>query len=411
MRCLARAKSFRLRTSALGICCATPLIAILLCGTLWAAPPQNSKKDPDRPTLPYGMLSPSREDLFIYDSKAEPVATVSGPLWVANRTGWELIRKYFPTLGTISEETAKKVHPGDPMDARFFGRVANEDVSLSPMPLLCMIWSLAENQVSGPLKNLRDELAPAMVLEDYSTWKSDQLRKAVEVLTEPGKTGKAVKYRRPKPRLSFQQALQLYAMTLVLAGVEPQWPGPDKTNAPAPNMADFANRLRRQLPLQIPDGGGASFFLYSPGTLGQPLAKGEFEERADVVAIKRQGTTYEVEQFPVYLTNDQKKWNPSWIELKDEMKDTTLITRKWEWDWTRFDGPYLWFQPDQLNGEVLYRAVVKFQQDQIVIEAERQIERRGAVKKAERPRDYDPAKMTPFMPGVDEVAVAAAVPR
>ncbi len=129
-----------------------------------------------------------------------------------------------------------------------------------------------------------------------------------------------------------------------------------------------------------------------------------------MVTIKGHGTTYEVEQFPVYLTNDQKKWNPSWIEPKDEIKDTTLIARKWEWDWTRFDGPYLWFQPDQLNGEVLYRAVVKFQQDQIVIEAERHIERRRAVKKAERPHDYDPAKMTPFMPGVDEVAVAA-VPR
>jgi hypothetical protein len=78
--------------------------------------------------------------------------------------------------------------------------------------------------------------------------------------------------------------------------------------------------------------------------------------------------------------------------------------RKWEWDWTRFDGPYLWCQPDQPNGEVLYRAAVKFQRDKIVIEAERHIERRGAVKKAERPRHYDPTKMTPFVPGVDEAA-------
>ncbi len=239
------------------ISCVTLLALALLCCSLWAAPPQKPKKDPDRPVLPYSMLSSSREDLFIYDSKAQPVATVSGALWVANRTGWELIRKYFPTLGTISEGMGTRLHPGDPTDARFFGRVANEDVSLSPMPLLCIIWSLDENQVSGPLKNLRDELAAAMVLEDYSTWKPDQLWKAVEVLTEPAKTDKAVKYRRPKPRLSFQQALRLYAMTLVLAGVEPQWPGPDKTNAPAPNMADFANRLRHQLPLQIPDGGGA----------------------------------------------------------------------------------------------------------------------------------------------------------
>ena len=71
------------------------------------------------PTLQHVVVV--REDLFIYDSKAQPVATVSGALSVANRTGWELIRKYFPTLGTISEGMGTGLHPGDPTDARFLG--------------------------------------------------------------------------------------------------------------------------------------------------------------------------------------------------------------------------------------------------------------------------------------------------
>jgi len=352
------------------------------------------------------MLPASSLDFQMYDSLAEPVAAVSLSLRLVDRKGWEVIHKYFPILGTVSEGKEKRVHPADPTDSRFYGRRAEEDAALSPMPLLCMIWSLPASEVSGPLKKLHDEVAPAMMLEDYSNWKPDELGKAVDALTEPAKTNKGVRYRRPKPRLSFQQALQLYAMTIVLAGIEPQWPGPDKTNAPAPNMADFSSRLRHQLPVQIPEGGKRAFLLYLPDALGQPLAKGQFEERADVVAIKRHGTTFEVEQFPVYLTTDQKRWNPSWIDPQDDMKYMALMTHNREGSWTRFDGPYLWFRPDQLNGEVLYRSTVKFEQDKVVIEAERHIERRGAVKKEERPRDYDPAKMTPFVPGVDQVPQA-----
>jgi hypothetical protein len=49
----------------------------------------------------------------------------------------------------------------------------------------------------------------------------------------------------------------------------------------------------------------------------------------------------------VYLTADQKEWDPSWIELADLVSDTSLVARKFEHDWTRLDGPYLWFRPDQ----------------------------------------------------------------
>ena len=97
-----------------------------------------------------------------------------------------------------------------------------------------------------------------------------------------------------------------------------------------------------------------SLLLYLPASIDEPLARGEFEERADVAVIKRTSTTFEVEQFPVYLTVDQKDWNPSWIEQPDVVSDTTLVARKYEHDWTRLDSPYLWPRPDQLNGEVVY---------------------------------------------------------
>jgi hypothetical protein len=42
--------------------------------------------------------------------------------------------------------------------------------------------------------------------------------------------------------------------------------------------------------------------------------------------------------------------------------------------------------------------------DQIVIEAERGIEARGAVKRVGRPTDYNPTLMTAFSPGVDTPA-------
>jgi hypothetical protein len=67
------------------------------------------------------------------------------------------------------KDREKKLHPGDPADARFLANFANEDPGYNPMPLLCMIWSLDESEVSGPLKKLRDQVAPAMTLEEYST--------------------------------------------------------------------------------------------------------------------------------------------------------------------------------------------------------------------------------------------------
>ena len=378
------------------------LVLGLLPSSLWGVPAQK-KPNPDRPTLPYSMLGLHREDIEAYDSKAEPVARVSEALLRVDQTGWGLIHKYYPTLGTSHEGPEKKVHPEDPADRRFFASNANEDPAFSPMPLLCMIGSLPESQLSGPLKNLHDELVPAMALENYSIWKLDKLRQAVDELTDAAATVKGVKYRTPKRRLSFKQAIQLYAMTLALVQMETKWA--DKADSPPPDMVDFTNRLRHQLPLQISDGETATLLLYLPANLDEPLARGEFEERADVVVMKRKGTTFEAEQFPVYLTADQKEWDPSWIELADLVSDTSLVARKFEHDWTRLDGPYLWFRPDQLNGEVVYRATVKFQAAEIVIEAERTIERRRAVKRADRPADYDPAKMTAFNPDVDAAAV------
>ena len=274
-----------------------------LPASLWGVPAQK-KPNPDRPTLPYSMLGLHREDIDAYDSKAEPVARVSEAILLENRTGWDLIHKYYPTLGTSREGPEKRVHPDDPADHRFFASFANEDPAFSPMPLLCMIGSLPESQLSGPLKSLHNELAPAIALEDYSSWKLDELRKAVDQLTDATATRKGVKYRTPKRRLSFKQALQLYAMTLALVRMETKWA--DKADSPPPDMADFTNRLRHQLPRQISDGETAALLLYLPANIDEPLARGEFEERADVVVIKRSGSTFEAEQFPVYLTADQK---------------------------------------------------------------------------------------------------------
>lgn len=379
------------------------LVLGLLPGSVWGTPDQK-KQNPDRPTLPYSMLGPRRDDVDAYDSKAEPVARATQALMKVNQTGWDLIHKYFPTLGISVAGLEKKVHPEDRADPRFFASFVNEDPAFSPIPLLCMVWSLPESQLSGPLKSLHDELMPAMALEDYSKWKLDELRRAVDKLTDTAATTKGVKYRLPKRRVSFGQALQLYAMTLALLRMETKWA--DKSDAPPPDMVDFTNRLRHQLPRQIPDGETVSLLLYLPASIDEPLAREEFEERADVVVMRRNGTTFEVEQFPVYLTVDQKEWNPSWIEPADIMSDTTLVARKYDHDWTRLDGPYLWPRPDQLNGEVVYRATVKFQAGEIVIEAERTIERRRAVKRADRPADYDPEKMTAFNPSMDAAAVA-----
>ena len=202
------------------------LIPILLPGVVWGVPAQK-KPNPDRPTLPYSMLGPRRDDIDAYDSKAEPVARVNEALLSVDQTGWDLIHKYYPNLGTSREGPEKRVRPDDNAERRFFASFANEDPSFSPMPLLCMIWSLPGSQISGPLKNLHDELVPALALEDYSIWKLDELRKAVDKLTDATATVKGVKYRRPKGRLSFKQALQLYAMTLALVRMETKWA--DKT--------------------------------------------------------------------------------------------------------------------------------------------------------------------------------------
>ena len=348
------------------------------------------------------MMGLRQDELDAYDSKAEPVASATAALMSVNLSGWQLIRKYFPKLGATGDSVEARVHPEDPMDSRFFAAYMNEDAAFSPVPLLCLVGSLPAPELSGRLKALHDAVAPAMNLDDYSAWKLDDLRKSVGDMTTPAKTAHGVKYRTPKSNLSFVQAVRLYAMTLALIRMETKWRG--KTDSPPPDMVDFTNRLRQQLPRQVPDGKTTAMFLYRPGVFNHPLTKDEFEERADVVLMTREGSTVEVEQFPVYLTEDQKEWSPSWIELADEQNDTTLAARKYEHDWTRLDGPYLWFRGDQFNGQRIYRATVRFRPDEIVIEAERMIENRGAVKRTQRPRDYDAALMTPFRPGIDTAA-------
>lgn len=366
----------------------------------------SSQKDKtsDRPQLPYSMLGLQREELEAYESKGGPVADATGALLEVNKAGWDMIHRYFPGLGGNSAGAEKKVHPDDAMDGRFFASHANEDATFSPMPLLSILWSLPESELSGPLKALHDEVAAAMVLEHYSNWRLDELRKTVHDMTNSAKTANGVRYRAPKSNLDFKQAVRLYAVTIALVRMETKWA--DKADSPPPDMTDFTNRLSHQLPLEIRDGETATLFLYRPGIMNNPLSKAEVEERADVVAMTRKGATVEVQQFPAYLTTDQKEWNPSWIEPRDEVNDTTLIARKYEHDWTRLDGPYLWFRPDQLNGGIVYRATVKCQGNQIVIVAERNIASRGGVKREERPRDYDPARMTAFMPGTDTPARA-----
>ena len=348
------------------------------------------------------MMGLQRDDIDAYDSKSEPVAQATAALVAMNNAGWTVIRKYFPQLGNVSAGPERRVDPGKQTDNRFFAAYATEDVAFSPIPLLCMVWSLPEPELSGRLKAFHEEIAPAMVVEDYSTWTLDDLRKSIDSMTNPAKTVQGTKYRTPKSNLSFQQALRLYVMTLALLKAETKWTG--KTDSPPPDMNDFTNRLRQQLPRPIGDGETTAFFLYRPGVVNHPLSKDEFEERADVVWITRKGTTFEVEQFPVYLTEEQKEWSPAWIQPEDEQNDTTLIARKFEHDWTRLDGPFLWFRGDQFNGQVTYQATVELNANEIVIEAERMIESRGAVKRVRRPPDYDPKLMTAFQAAVDTPA-------
>lgn len=371
----------------------------LLC---FGWPAAKSAKNSDRPKLPYNMMGLQPDDVDAYDSKAEPVAEASAALVAMNNAGWTLIRKYFPQTGTPVAGRERPVNPDDHSDNRFFASYATEDVAYNPIPLLCMIWSLPASEVSGRLKALHDEIVSAMTPENYATWSLDDLRKSVAGMTNPAKTAQGTKYRTPKSNFSFQQALRLYAMTLALLKAETKWAG--KTDSPPPDMIDFTNRLRQQLPQPIRDGETIAFFLYRPGVVNHPLSKDEFDERADVAQISRKGTTFEVLEFPVYLTEDQKEWSPSWIQPEDEQNDTTLTARKFEHDWTRLDGPFLWFRSDQLNGQVTYRATVKLNANEIVIEAERMIESRGAAKRVDRPADYDPKIMAAFQPGMDTPA-------
>ncbi len=379
-----------------------PAIFLVLPLTLAS---QNSSQS-ERPKLPYNMMGLGHDEIDAYDSKAEPVADATAALVAMNRTGWELIHENFPRMGAESAGEAKRVHPEDPMDAHFFASYANEDATFSPIPLLSAIASLPASEVSVRLRTIHDEAVQAITPDSFSEWKLEDLRRRVESLTNAAKTTQGVKYRTPKSGLSFAQASRLYAMTLALLRMENKWAG--KADSPPPNMADFTSRLRHQLPRLVRDGETAGFFFYRPGTVSHALSKKDFEERADVVLLSRAGNVFRVQQFPVYLTVNQKEWSPAWIEAKDEASDSTLLARKFEHDWTRLDGPYLWYLPDQLNGQVLYRATVEFASDQIVIEAERDIESRGAVKRAERPRDYDPLRMTPFSPGTDAAALPSS---
>ncbi len=375
--------------------------ATILAVSVSGAYAQKQNRNSDRPKLPYSMMGLQREEIEAYDSKGEPAADATAALLAANKSGWDLIHKYFPALGIAGKEE-KKLHPEDPQDDRFFAAFVSEDAGGSPMPLLSIFWSLPESRLSGGAKALHDEITAAMVLDDYSAGKLDDLRQAVNSDTVPARTTKGVKCRAPKSGLSFQQALRLYAMTIALLRMETKWA--DKADSPPPDMVDFTNRFRHQLPVQVRDGAPTAMFLYRPGALGHPLSKEEFEERADVAVLSRKGTTFEVEQFPVYLTAEQKEWAPAWIEPRDEVDDTSLAARKFNHDWTRLDGPFLWYRPDQLNGAVIYRCRVKFQGSDIVVEAERGFERRGAVKRINRPPDYEPAQMTAFRPGIDEPA-------
>ena len=361
------------------------------------------QKSSDRPALPYGFIKLDPVATEAYDSKAEPVARVVTALDLTYRRGWETIEKYFPELG-IPAEREIPINPSDASDHRFAAQLATEDPGRSPTALVMMICSLDPSAVSGKLKSLRDELVDATNLPDYSMWTLHDLRHATDALTQERTNFAGVKYRAPRAGLSYKQAMQLYAMTVALIRNDTKWKEWEQamnrqgySNLDLPDMQDFSNRL----PLRLEDGKDAALLLYRPGYLSQPLQKGEFEERADVVFIARKANTFTVEQFPVYLTADQAEWNPAWILPKDEIKDTTLVARKFEYDWTRFDGPFLWYQRDQFNARVVYRCTARFSGEGIFIEAERFVSPRGEVKKVIRNRTYDPRSIRPFDPATD----------
>jgi hypothetical protein len=382
-------------------------VSVVLLSTISALGLDDTSKR-ERPQLPRYFTALDPISAGVYDLKAEPVARILEAVRVMNLRGWETIRIYFPALGTFSEDAEPRVSPHDMDDRRFFARFANEDPGRSPMPLVSMILSLSPAEVSGQLASLQEELLRATKLENYDNWKQDELRAEIEKLTQQQTTVRGVKYRAPKRQLTFQQSVQLYAMSISLLRKDTRWvvwaqkvKAQGHTIPSMPEMDDLANRLMHQLPVTVKDGETAALLLYRPSDVDQPVTKGEFEERADIVTIKREGTTFVVEQFPVYFTADQKEWNPSWITPKDDLRDSTLMARKYEYGWTRFDGPYLWFRNDQLNGTVIYKAAVRFQSAGLVIEGDRFVSRRGGVMRVRRDPQYDPARMVSLAPGAD----------
>ncbi len=348
--------------------CARVLLILTLSscvqGLAWAASDTSTK--PKRPQIPWGVTGLNSIQIGAYDSKAQPTAEVLQARTEMDLKGWEVIRKYYPQLGVITEGRGTSINPRDPHDERFYAVFATEDPGRSPIPLISMICSLENNDATGKLKALRAELLDAVRTEDYSTWSLERLKQTVRAMTQELTTAKGTKYRAPKKTLTFQETVQLYEMTVVLIDRDPKWENWQEqvkklgyAAPPLPDMHDFSRRLTHQTPILIPPGATRAFLLYRPGwDISQPVTKEEYEERADVVLVKRTGTMFRVEQFPIYLTNDQQAWNPDWIQPQDEIHDTTLMARKFYEQWTRFDGPYLWFKKDQLTGEDTYHATV-----------------------------------------------------
>jgi hypothetical protein len=335
-------------------------------------------------------------DIEAYDSKAEPVANVTSALVVMNLSGWQLLHKYLPRLNGGGEPENGKARR-TLFDGRFEADHASEDALNSPVPLLSVVASLPDDELSGHLKALHRAVVEAIGEVNYSAWTTPRLRAAVDSLTSTAKTAKGVRYSRAKGNLSLKRSIQLYAMTVELLDREPDSRG--NTIPSAPDMADFARRLRHQIPRPVDDQKTVGFFLYRPGLAAHPVSKDSFEERADVVLLSRNHATFHVQQFPVYLTAEQKHWSPNWIEPDDEINDRTLSARKAQQAWTRLDGPYLWYRDDQLNGAIVYTADITVLRDGISIQGDRNIEIRGAVRRAVRPADYDPLHMSPFVSG------------
>ena len=376
----------------------------LVAGSVALGGDSSNPNKPKRPELPWGVTGLNLIQTGSYDSKAQAAAETVGALNEMVLRGWDVIRKYYPRLGVKPDEGAQSVNPRDAEDRRFYATFANEDPGRSPVPLISMICSLEASDVTGSLKPLRDELLAGIKTDDYGVWSVEQLRKSVHALTQDATTLKDVRYRAPRKGLTFNQTVRLYAMTVELIGRDDKWLKWQQEvkkigyGIPElPDLPDFSKRLSHQLPVLIPPAATRGFVLYRAGwDIDQPVRKQEVEERLDVVLVKRSGATFQVEQFPVYLTNDQAAWNPTWIEPRDEVRDTTLTGRKYEMQWTRFDGPYLWPKPDQLTGGTTYRAKVQFKKGEIVIEGEHFVPRRGAVVKTTREPNYDPLNMKRF---------------